>query len=120
MTQVSIRNLGELNIAELLKKERASRKISMQALSSYLGCSPSYICRLERGERKTPSYEMVFRIIEFFQLSENDLKQYRVGGEGTEVTKEEVLKFIDGMNIESFTDVTQLVLLIKKYKNKYK
>lgn len=42
-----------------LKSLRKSRGISLQRLSDLSGCSPSYISRLERNEKQSPSFPIL-------------------------------------------------------------
>ncbi|WP_342545536.1 helix-turn-helix transcriptional regulator [Lysinibacillus sp. FSL K6-4013] len=44
---------------EKLKRLRKSRGMSLQRLSDLSGCSPSYISRLERNEKQSPSFPIL-------------------------------------------------------------
>ena len=53
---------------EALQDLRQEYSLSVSALARHVGCSPSYISRLEYGDR-TPSFSLVVLIANTFQLS---------------------------------------------------
>lgn len=57
------KNIGE-SLGRYLKHERQSKGLTLAALSEMTGISTSYINRLEKGDRKTPSIQTVQKLSE--------------------------------------------------------
>ncbi|MFC0015222.1 MULTISPECIES: helix-turn-helix transcriptional regulator [Allobacillus] len=70
----------DLDIAKLIKVEKSKNGFTYEKIATEVGCSSSYVFRLEKGLRKEPSYTVVKRMIEMFGLSEDDLEKYRRKG----------------------------------------
>ena len=51
-----------VNFADALKRERQNAGLSQSALARSVGVHPSYVSRLEKGERRPPSREFVERL----------------------------------------------------------
>lgn len=67
-----------------LKKIRMSRCLSLSEVGEYIGVSPSYIFRLENGERKNPSISVISKICNYYNLNLSDV--LRISGiEGYEI-----------------------------------
>lgn len=56
------------SVAELLRRLRAERGESLRAAARGLGVDPSYLSRVENGE-KTPSAQLQERAIEHYQVN---------------------------------------------------
>lgn len=64
-----------MNLGELLKKKREEMNLNLQQLSDLLGISSSYLWRLETGQRKAPTIQMVKKIINALNLSDEEIKE---------------------------------------------
>lgn len=110
-----------VDIPKLLKEERTKRFMTYEDVANGLDCSASYVFRIEKGKRKKPSYEIVSRMINFFELTDEDLKKY-INNEDIQdyVPKKEeiqidILNFIKNMDINNFSEVSELLNRIKDY-----
>ena len=56
--------------SEKIKKRRKEMGLTLKELGDMTGLSPSYISKIENGERKAPSWEVVVKIEEALQLNE--------------------------------------------------
>ena len=56
------------SIAQVLKEERLANELTLQEVADGIGCSPSYLHRLENSSRKNPSMKMVQKLAEFYQM----------------------------------------------------
>lgn len=61
------------DFAKLLKKLRLAKGYSLQQLSERSNVTPSYLNRLERGERKTPTLSVLQHIAEGLDVDVNVL-----------------------------------------------
>lgn len=118
-----VKNIVELvNIQKLLKEERQKRLMTYEDVGNALGCSASYVFRIEKGKRKKPSYEIVSKMINVFELSDSDLNKYIDGDIALEVNKVEesekdIINFIKKMDVNDFSQVNLLLQQVKEYQN---
>ena len=91
MMQTNIK--GERSIAQVLKEERLANELTLQEVADAIGCSPSYLHRLENSSRKNPSMNMVQKLAEFYQM---EIDQLLNGDSGSEANRnsDEALKAI--------------------------
>lgn len=61
------------DFAKLLKKLRLDKGYSLQQLADRSNVTPSYLNRLERGERKTPTFSVLQHIAEGLDVDVNVL-----------------------------------------------
>lgn len=61
MTQEEMELVSTDSFGVVLKVWRASKGLTAKTLAELYGCSPAYICSLEKGNRK-PSYETVIKL----------------------------------------------------------
>lgn len=102
------------SIGELLKKERSKRGMTLQEVGEGIGCSPSYIYRLEKGARKQPSYAVAKAILDFFELPENSLTFYESKKKSVELKMEMDLMSLN-MDTENFSHVQKYMEIMKHY-----
>ena len=103
--------VNEIDIKKLLQEERTKRGLTYEELASELGCSASYIFRIEKGRRKN---------LAFFDLSSEELKKYIAGEQEVMLnTKErlekDLLEFMKNMDVNNFSDIHMLTKKIKEY-----
>jgi transcriptional regulator with XRE-family HTH domain len=53
---------------EFFKKARKKKGITQQKMANLIGCNKSYICALEKGVFKQPSYQRIMKICEILEL----------------------------------------------------
>lgn len=58
-------------LGALLRTARKRLKLSLQAVAASVGMSPSYLSRIERGERRPPAPEVLRRLAPVLQLDTN-------------------------------------------------
>lgn len=58
------------HFSEKIKKRRKEMGLTLKELGDMTGLSPSYISKIENGERKAPSWEVVVKMEEALQLNE--------------------------------------------------
>lgn len=108
--------IHRLDIVKLLKTEREKRFLTYADVAEAIGCSASYIFRLEKGKRKKPSYEIVSKIIDFFGLTEKDLMEYVDGDIQFDMDLEsEILNYIRNMDTQNLKQVEKLIEMIQIY-----
>jgi len=59
------------SFGDLIKKLRDERNLSLQDVANAVGISASYICRLEKNERRNPSLYIVDKLASFFEIPSN-------------------------------------------------
>lgn len=84
-----------------------------------LGCSASYVFRIEKGTRKKPSYEFVSKMINFFEIDDPsiymDSSELRKSIQNEKEMEQGLLKFIATMDSNSVTQVKELLGMVEKY-----
>lgn len=60
------------SFGELLKRKRISKGISLRAFATDMGISPVYMCNIEKGRNPAPSDELVDKMAEALQLSNEE------------------------------------------------
>lgn len=58
---------------EVLKQLRVEKGLTLQGVADGIGCSASYLHRLENNSRKNPSMKMVQTLAEFYEVELNEL-----------------------------------------------
>ncbi|MCL6564075.1 MAG: helix-turn-helix domain-containing protein [Firmicutes bacterium] len=58
-------------LGALLRTARKRLKLSLHAVAASVGMSPSYLSRIERGERRPPAPEVLRRLAPVLQLDTN-------------------------------------------------
>lgn len=106
---------GKLDIQTLLKQERVKRGLTLSQVGIAIDCSPSYIHRLEAGDRGTPSYKIVKDIINYFDLTDDELADYYVNVSQADRQKRQLSKYMSDMDTTNYDDVKHLVGEIKRY-----
>ncbi|MEZ5841673.1 MAG: helix-turn-helix transcriptional regulator [Hyphomicrobiales bacterium] len=53
---------------EKLRRMRAERRLSLKQMAAALGVSSAYLSALEHGRRGTPTFQLVQRIIQYFNV----------------------------------------------------
>lgn len=107
-----------VDISKLLKEERTKRFMTYEDVANGLDCSASYVFRIEKGKRKKPSYEIVGKMINFFELTDEDLQQYIKGNvpiNKKEKIEKDIIEFITQLDVNSFSEVSNLLNRIKEY-----
>lgn len=88
-------------IGELIKNLRLSKGLSLRQMQEVSGISSSYIHRIEKGDRKTPSKEMLEKIamaldqdpVAFVTLAEGNSSIKQTGSTGNSAINVETLLF---------------------------
>lgn len=112
--------IESLNVAKMLEVERKKKNMTFEDVGSGLGCSASYVFRIEKGKRKKPSYELVSKMIRFFMLSPEDVLKYSnqkpiIKKQESTYLEEEILKFIKKMDVNVVSEVNNLLSRIEMY-----
>ncbi|RKO61713.1 helix-turn-helix domain-containing protein [Caldibacillus debilis] len=113
--------LEKLDIQRLLRNERQRRFMTYTDVANGVGVSSSYIFRLEKGMRKKPSYEILARIVDFFDLDYQDLMNYIEGEIPSEIQKDpqkDLLDYARSMDTKNMDQVNQLLELVRAYQKK--
>jgi transcriptional regulator with XRE-family HTH domain len=125
---------------------RENKKYSLKDVERLTGISQSYINRMEKGERKAPSYPIIQKLSEAYEVSVSDLLQIAgVGGDQSNVQgfaqliysnpftingkmtsakqKEVIVELIESMDSMDWNEQTKhfdtvnLIQVISKFKN---
>lgn len=115
--------LEYVDVQKLLSVERKKRNMSFEDVAKHVGCSASYIFRLEKGKRKTPSFRVMAKLLDLFQITKGDLMNYlqeSVHIDTGEILEDKIIKFIKNMDANNFENVSHLLELIKEYQNNEK
>ncbi|MYL57565.1 helix-turn-helix domain-containing protein [Virgibacillus halodenitrificans] len=111
-------SLHHINIQKMLEIERHKRFMTYEDVAKGLGCSASYVFRIEKGKRKKPSFEFVSKMINFFGV--DNLSIYMDSPESKKSIQREnrklrLLKFIETMDSNSVTQVQYLLEMVNEY-----
>jgi transcriptional regulator with XRE-family HTH domain len=60
---------------ESVRRLRRARKVTQKEMAAAIGVSPAYLSALEHGHRGQPSWEMVQRIIGYFNIIWDDAEE---------------------------------------------
>jgi len=115
-------DFSNLDLGRLLNNERKKRFLSISEVARGVGVSPSYIYRLEKRERNTPSFEIYSRIINYFNLSYFDLKEYAQKKEDKDSILDieiKILEFLRSKDIEKVKS-NDFLVLVEEYKKRIK
>ena len=97
--------------------------MTYDAVAIGLGCSASYIFRIEKGKRKKPSYEFVSKMINFFDIDDlsiyMDSPELRKSIQNEKEEEQRLLKFIETMDSNSMTQVNKLLEMVDEYQNSF-
>lgn len=66
--------IEENKFGDLVKEKREERGYSYAQLGELSGLSASYISRLEKGERRAPSYSVIQKLSEALEMNKNELE----------------------------------------------
>lgn len=115
-------DFSNLDLGRLLNNERKKRFLSISEVARGVGVSPSYIYRLEKRERNTPSFEIYSRILNYFNLSYFDLKEYAQKKEDKDSILDieiKILEFLRSKDIEKVKS-NDFLVLVEEYKKRIK
>nr|WP_054752576.1 hypothetical protein [Piscibacillus salipiscarius] len=62
-----------------------------------------------------PSYSFVQNVINYFELTENDLIKYQIGVSEEYTYKAKINEEIKGINVDSYKEINHLLKMIKYY-----
>lgn len=82
------------SLGVLLRKSRENNGLGLQELATEIGCSASYIWKIEREKVKNPSAATIFRLASVFNWSMDILKEVYVSQE--EERMKEQIKSLEG------------------------
>lgn len=54
---------------KMLKQLRREKDLTLQSVADGVGCSPSYLHRLENNSRKNPSIQMAIKLADFYGIN---------------------------------------------------
>lgn len=57
----------------LISKYRKEKKITQKALAQMVNITPAYLCELEKGRKKNPSFNVISKIADTLGVSIDDL-----------------------------------------------
>lgn len=88
-----------------LKELRKERKLSLQEVADQIGCSASYLHRLENNSRKNPSIAFASKLAEFYDvelsslmgMDEQEMADLMVGSQFRQEIEEEINKAVAKM-----------------------
>ena len=64
-----VKNFTDMDLCEKIKSLRKEKDLSQGALSRLSGVSVAEICRIESGERKNPSINLLNKLLESLEVS---------------------------------------------------
>lgn len=64
-----VKNFTDMDLCEKIKYLRKEKDLSQGALSRISGVSVAEICRIESGERKNPSINLLNKLLESLEVS---------------------------------------------------
>lgn len=67
-TKTIVQEVNPMTTGELLRRLRKDNKYTLQTVADAVGCSPSYLHRLERSNRKNPSVKMASELSRFYDI----------------------------------------------------
>lgn len=113
-------NLQYINLQKLLRTERQKRFMTYEDVANGLGCSASYVFRLEKGKRKKPSYEFVSKMVNFFGVDDVsvyiDSPELRKSIKKEQEKEQKLLKFMETMDCNSVAQVNELLQMVDEYR----
>ena len=130
-------------IEEAIKESRKEQNLSLVQLNKLTGITASYINRLENGERKKPSLDILLKLVKVLDidlssieilppslqnlLDENFLDKETINTQPTSINNlnpsdlSKLLKFINSTNWNNpnlkFNSITELIKLLQDYQN---
>ena len=103
-----------MNLNENIKLYREKNKITKSELARLINVSPSYITKLENGEKQNPSLEILMKIAKALNVELSDLDSNNVlvdyGNISTSINKSETLN-------ASHSDIINILELLLKEKS---
>lgn len=96
---------------DLLKTLRKDKNYTLQAVADAIGCSPSYLHRLENNSRKNPSIRVAADLAQFYGIEASLLT-----GEKSEALTRMKMKVINdtGLRSDILAEVETAITLIKE------
>ena len=67
--------MNNQNLGQLIKRRREEYGISQAALARRIGVSPSYLCRLEKGNRHKPNCFLMANICFYLDLDFEEIRK---------------------------------------------
>lgn len=103
-----------MNLNENIKLYREKNKITKSELARLINVSPSYITKLENGEKQNPTLEILMKIAKALNVELSDLDSNNVlvdyGNISTSINKSETLN-------DSHSDIINILELLLKEKS---
>lgn len=90
---------------KMLKQLRREKGLTLQSVADGVGCSPSYLHRLENNSRKNPSIAFASKLAEFYDvelsslmgMDEQEMADLMVGSQFRQEIEEEINKAVAKM-----------------------
>ena len=64
---------------KMLKELRKERGVTLQTVADAIGCSPSYLHRLENNDRKNPSFTTMTKLADYYKVDMSELTELSQG-----------------------------------------
>ncbi|WP_158095135.1 helix-turn-helix domain-containing protein [Gottfriedia luciferensis] len=109
MTDQQSKQNGKNKLGEIISILRKQKQMTYRDLESLTGITPSYINRIERGDRGNPSYSIIQKLAIALEVNEQILLNAISGDENTVNTNENKLQ------IKSFSDVITETILMSSF-----
>ncbi|MCL2407230.1 MAG: helix-turn-helix domain-containing protein [Defluviitaleaceae bacterium] len=111
-------------IGKIIRQNRKLRRFTDEQLADYLEISQSYVGLLERGKR-VPSVELVYRIMELYNLTPNEVLLPPPDEDGHMIAEERdsysviqkknaILSLLEGMDDDDLDFITSVVSAYNK------
>ncbi|WP_440897445.1 helix-turn-helix domain-containing protein [Amphibacillus sp. Q70] len=108
-------NLEKVDIKRLLREERNKRGLTYDQVASKVGCSTSYLFRVEKGARKIPPENVVRKIIDYFELGEEELLNYQRDFSEVDYKTEVLLKAAKTVDVNNLQEFISFLKIVEGY-----
>ncbi|RCW62875.1 helix-turn-helix domain-containing protein [Saliterribacillus persicus] len=108
-------DMKKLDIKRLLREERNKRGLTYDQVARRVGCSTSYLFRVEKGARKVPSENVMRNIIDYFELSEEELMNYNRDISDVDYNTGSLLESANSVDVNNLKDVVRFLQVVAEY-----
>ncbi|MCK4260732.1 MAG: helix-turn-helix domain-containing protein [Halanaerobiales bacterium] len=105
-----------MTLGERLKQARKQKELTLVQVENLTGISQSYLSKIERGQRKKPSLELISELAKLYNVDLNWLIEgFKENGINDENIRNKIETIVEQLNYVSEKDLEIILNIIKVF-----